>query len=80
MNLQLANAVEIMKELSEDNTLPKNVKQKLLFIVEILENNGDLSLKVSKAIHELEEIVEDKNLQAYSRTQLFNVISTLESI
>ena len=80
MNMQMAQLVENMKELYEDNTLPKNVRQKLNFIIELLEENGEVSMKISKAIHELEEIVEDRNLQAYSRTQLFNIISMLETI
>jgi len=80
MNLELCQAVDVMKELSEDVTLPKNVKQKLTVILELLENSGDISMKVSKAIHEIEELVDDKNLQAYSRTQLYNVIGFLESM
>jgi len=80
MNLELCQAVDVMKELSEDATLPKNVKQKLTVILELLENSGDISMKVSKAIHEIEELVDDKNLQAYSRTQLYNVIGFLESM
>jgi len=80
MNVELCNAVDTMKELSEDSTLPKNVKHKLTLVMEILKNSGDISMKISKAIHELEELVEDKNLQAYSRTQLFNVISFLETV
>jgi len=80
MNFEMSQIVDSMKELSEDMTLPRNVKQKIEFVVEILENSGDLSMKVSKAIHEIEDLVEDKNLQAYSRTQLFNIISLLETL
>ena len=80
MNFEMSQIVDSMKELSEDMTLPRNVKQKIEFVVEILKNSGDLSMKVSKAIHEIEDLVEDKNLQAYSRTQLFNVISLLETL
>ncbi|MBW3023206.1 UPF0147 family protein [Candidatus Woesearchaeota archaeon] len=79
MNLQITEVVDNMKEIYEDNTIPKNVKLKLGVVIEILEENGDISMKISKAIHELEDLVEDKNLQAYSRTQLFNVISILET-
>ena len=80
MNVELVSAVDNIKELSEDSTLPRNVKQKLGIVTEILENSGDISMKISKAIHELEDLVEEKNLQAYSRTQLFNIISILESV
>ncbi len=76
----LIEVVEFMKELSEDNTLPKNLKDKVNIVIDILNDEGDVSMKISKAMHELESIVDDRNLQAYSRTQLYNVISQLESI
>jgi len=80
MNSEFSEVTENMKELAEDGTLPKNVKQKISYIIELLGENGEVSMKVSRAIHELEDLVEDKNLQAYSRTQLFNLISILESL
>ena len=77
---QILEIVEFMKEISEDNTLPKNVMQKLNGIMDILNDSSEISMKVSKAIHELEDIVDDKNLEAYSRTQLYNIISQLETV
>ena len=77
---QILEIVEFMKEISEDNTLPKNIKDKLGTVIEILNTNGDMSMNISKAMYELEDMADDRNLQAYSRTQLFNVISQLESI
>ncbi len=80
MSSQMLQIVEFMREISEDNTLPKNVKQKMGVVIELLTENGDTSMMINKAMNELEELVEDRNLQAYSRTQLYNVISQLESI
>ena len=80
MSSQILNVIEFIKEISEDGNLPKNVKQKINSIIEILNNGEEVSMKISKAIHELEDIVDDKNLEAYSRTQLYNVISQLETI
>jgi len=80
MSSQILNVIEFIKEISEDGALPKNVRQKIDTIIEILNNGEEVSMKISKAIHELEDIVDDKNLEAYSRTQLYNVISQLETI
>lgn len=77
---QILEIVEFMKEISEDNSFPKNVIQKLNGIMDILNDSSEISMKVSKAIHELEDIVDDKNLEAYSRTQLYNIISQLETV
>lgn len=81
MSSQILEIVECIRELSEDATLPKNVKQKIDSIIEILNNGGSsISMQVSKAIHELEDLVEDKNLESYSRTQLYNIMSRLETV
>lgn len=77
---QVTNVADALKELTEDTTLPKNVKQKIDEIIDILLEQEDVSLRVNKALHELENVAEDRNLQAYSRTQIFNIISALETV
>lgn len=72
--------IETMNELLTDNTVPKNVKQKLELIIKSLQQQGDLSLQVNKALSILEEISEDVNLQPYTRTQIWNLVSMLETL
>ncbi len=79
MEAKLVDVVDVLKELTEDATLPRNVKQEIEGIIEILKEDIDLSLKINKALHKLEDVVDDKNLQPYSRTQMFNIIGLLES-
>lgn len=76
---KLANVIDAINEVLEDNTLPKNVKEKLNNILTHLKNNSELSLKLDKALHDLESISEDSNIQTYTRTQLWNIVSMLES-
>lgn len=64
--------------MQEDPTIPRNVKERLREIFEILENDGDISLKVDKAIQLLDDINDDSNLQSYTRTQVWNLVSILE--
>ena len=40
--------------------------------------DGNLFKKINKALHELEEVAEDTNMQPYTRTQIWNVVSLLE--
>jgi len=80
MSSHITEIIEFIKEIAEDTALPRNVKEKLECVIEILSNGDDISMRVSKAVHELEDLVDDKNLEAYSRTQLYNVISQLETI
>ncbi|MBI2145379.1 UPF0147 family protein [Candidatus Woesearchaeota archaeon] len=73
--------IESISELQEDSTVPKNVKEKVHEIIENLKDEKlEVSMRVDKAIQILDEIAEDANLQSYTRTQLWNVVSMLEKI
>ena len=80
MNETLDEAMTALEELSQDTTVPKNIKTKILDIMGMLKNDADLSLKVNKALSELDEINDDANLQPYTRTQIWNIVSLLEAI
>lgn len=77
-NLQMENTIAILNELKGDNTVPKNVRMKIEGAVSILGQHGEQHIKVSRVLSELEEIAEDVNLQPYTRTQIWDVISILE--
>ena len=70
----------VLSELKEEATVPKNVKLRIEKVVGILNENSEITIKVSKALNELEEIADDVNLGSYARTQVWNVISILEKI
>ena len=71
---------EALAELKDDTTVPKNVRLKIEKIMGLLNGETETKIKVSKALNELEEIVDDVNLKSYTRTQVWNVISALEKI
>lgn len=79
MNEQLADAVEALEELRDDNTVPKNIKQKIDLIISTLNEDAELSIIVNKALNELDEISDNNNIQPYTRTQLWNIVSILEA-
>ncbi|MAH01729.1 MAG: UPF0147 family protein [Candidatus Woesearchaeota archaeon] len=70
----------VLAELKDDATVPKNVRLKIEKVIEVLKSNMEMSIKVSKVLNELEEIADDVNLQSYTRTQVWDIISTLEKI
>jgi uncharacterized protein (UPF0147 family) len=49
-------------------------------VIEVLNNNLEISIKVSKALNELEELADDVNLQSYTRSQIWTIISVLEKV
>ena len=80
MDPNIKQAIEDLKELQDDPTVPKNVKARLLKIIETLSKEKDLSVAVHKSLNELEDISNDINLEAYTRTQLWEISSILEKI
>ncbi|AJF61151.1 TPA: hypothetical protein HA239_05165 [Candidatus Woesearchaeota archaeon] len=77
---ELEEITEILQELLDDTTVPKNVKTKIQQIIDSLNQKTELSLRVNKALSLLDEISDDNNIQPYTRTQIWNVASILESI
>ncbi|MBI4147981.1 UPF0147 family protein [Candidatus Woesearchaeota archaeon] len=80
MEEKLQPIVQSLRELESDQQLPKSLKQKIGTAIRTLEQNNELSMRVSRALNELEELTDDQNMQAYTRTQLFNIISMLEAV
>ncbi len=72
--------VNTLKELENDSTVPRNIKARIRSIIINLEQKEETSIKINRAMHELEEIADDSNMQAYTRTQIFNIVSSLEII
>lgn len=77
---QLTTVIAALHELECDNQVPKNVKAKIVSTIQTLEQDGEMSIKVSRALQELEQLSEDSNMQGYTRTQIFNIVSLLEVI
>ena len=70
----------LLVELCEDNSVPRNVKAKFQKIITLLKDANTLSIKVNQALHELDEVNDDTNLEPYIRTQIWNASSMLEKI
>ena len=79
-DVKLKNIIELLLEISEDSSTPKNVRGKMTQVAGILKEEVDDSIKINKALNELDEIVNDNNMQQYARTQIWNVVSLLEKL
>ncbi|MGV8151206.1 MAG: UPF0147 family protein [Candidatus Woesearchaeota archaeon] len=69
-----------VNSLKDDESVPKNIKAKLDGIIINLSEEGEISLKVGKSLHVLDEISEDLNIQSFIRTQIWNISSMLEKL
>jgi len=70
-----------ISELRDDTTVPKNVKEKMQAVIQTLnDEKEELSMKIDKVLQILDGVAEDSNLQSYSRTQVWNIVSMLEKV
>ena len=75
----VTDIITSISELQDDSTVPKNVKEKVQKILETLKDEkAELSMRVDKALQILDDVAEDSNLQSYTRTQIWNIVSMLE--
>jgi len=79
-NESISEALDALEELSNDNTVPKNIKQKLESIISGLKEEKELSMMVNRALNDLDEISDQNNIQSYTRTQIWNIVSLLETV
>ena len=80
MSEELNAAIERLRGLSKDDFIPRNVRSKLEEIIQVLSSDQALSIRVNKALSDIEEISEDANIQPFTRTEIIGIASMLESI
>lgn len=76
----IKSVIESIEGIRADAAMPKNVKDRLTEIMNILKGGEEKSIRVSKALDKIEEIADDSNLQPYTRTQIWNISSMLEAL
>ena len=77
MDEQIKEVLAQLEALKEEFASNKKAKEKLDAAIAILAKNADLA--VEKALIELEEL-NSLNLPSYHRTQVWDVVSLLESL
>ncbi|MDP6642014.1 MAG: UPF0147 family protein [Candidatus Nanoarchaeia archaeon] len=75
----MKEVIELLIQLEQEGTLPKNIRSKIKNTMNLLDENLDVAIKIDKSLQELDEIAEDPNVPSYARTQIWNVMSLLES-
>jgi len=75
----LQQALLVIEELEEDSALPKHIRSALVSTKNVLSQDVEQSIKVSKALQELESLAEDGKIQSDVRMQIFNIVSLLET-
>jgi uncharacterized protein (UPF0147 family) len=77
--MELNEISEMVGDLANDTGIPKNIRRALTEAKTRLDGDEEKSVKISAAIYIIEGITEDINMPAHARTQIWAVISALES-
>ena len=73
--------IELLSAIEEDNTVPKNVRNKVNETLSFIkkDNTTAVDLLIDRTIQSLDELSNDPNIPTFTRTQIWSVISALES-
>jgi hypothetical protein len=78
---KLKGITEVLNQIIEDTSVPRNIRRSAEEAKNILMNEEeDVSARVSSALYILEEISNDRNLPLHARTIIWNVASELETV
>ena len=80
MDEKIQQVIQIIEGIVSDTTIPKNIRKALTDANERLKTEEELNVKVSAAVYLIESVSDDINMPAHARTQLWAVISSLESL
>jgi hypothetical protein len=80
MEEKLEPVAEALKRVAEDKSVPNNIQKDCNECIEILdEEDEELSVRINSCTSILDEVSNDANIPMYTRTQIWNIVSMLES-
>lgn len=72
--------IELLQQVVNDRTVPRNIRSSCEECIETLESKAEKSVKINTVVSILDEITNDPNIPMYTRTQIWNIVSALESM
>lgn len=87
MGMELIESAEILaqvmgqlSDLSNDRKVPRNVRSVIDSAIRELQGKEEnIATKINTTISMLDEVSNDPNIHAFTRTQIWNIVSLLES-
>ncbi|MFH1448552.1 MAG: UPF0147 family protein [Candidatus Micrarchaeota archaeon] len=72
--------IVLMENLANDTSIPKNIRRTVKEAMDRLATDENPVVKSSSAIYSLSEVSEDINMPIHARTQIWTILSALETI
>ena len=77
----MKEAIDTLNQITSSNSTPKTIKKSVTDLIVDLNNpEYSLSVRAANTISLLDDVTQDPNMPSYVRTQLWQVVSKLESI
>ncbi len=81
MQEKVKRAIEMLEQIAEDNSIPRNIRKGATEAKERLMNEKEpLDVRASSAIFIMDELANDQNLPLHGRTVVWNIMSQLEAL
>ncbi len=77
--MEIHDISSMLEGLINDTSIPKNIRKALSEAKMRLDSNDEKGTKVSAAIYLIESISDDINMPAHARTQIWAIMSALET-
>ena len=73
--------INFIQQVANDRTVPRNIRAKCDESIVILKDEKeDMAVRVNTVISSMDEVSNDPNIPMYTRTQIWNIVSALESV
>ena len=77
---ELAAVSELMEAVLSDTSVPRNIRAVVDEALKKISSLEEKAVAVSTAIYQLDDISNDINMPSHTRTEIWGIISELESI
>jgi len=75
------SVIPLIQQIANDRTVPRNIRAKCEDSVVILQNmQQEEAIRVNRVVSNMDEVSNDPNIPMYTRTQVWNIVSVLESL
>ncbi len=72
---------EMLENMLQDITIPRNIRRSASEIKnKLLDCNESLAVRAAAAVSELEELTNNPNIPAHTRTLVWSIVSQLETV
>ncbi len=78
---KIEQIVDGLNMISEDNSIPRNIRRGADEVKQILHKTGDpIDIRVASATSILDDLANDPNIPLHGRTLIWNIMSRLEEL